>query len=258
MDPSLYPRMAEVEDEHWWFAGRRAIVRKLLTTLGLPAEAKILEAGCGTGGNLPMLAHFGAVSGFESDAKALEFARRRGCAELRSGRLPEAVPFGAGEFDLAVMTDVLEHLERERESLMAIRSCLKPGGWLLITVPALPSLWSVHDETHHHLRRYLLGTLRDLVEQAGYEVNYISYFNTVLLPMVAGVRAARRLAGKSNTDGHDLSMPSEAINKILRTIFSAERYIVGRVSLPIGVSLIVLARKGGMLDGMRGGVRFVP
>src|SRR5712692_9471357 len=111
MDPSLYPRMAEVEDQHWWFAGRRAIVRKLLTRLELPPDAKVLEAGCGTGGNLPMLARFGHVSGFESDAAALQFARCRGCAEVRHGRLPELVPFGAGAFALDVLPDVLEPLE---------------------------------------------------------------------------------------------------------------------------------------------------
>lgn len=121
MDPGIYKRMAEVEDEHWWFSARRDILEKIIETLKLRRDAAILEVGCGTGGNLPMLARHGRVFGLESEPMAIDFARKRGCATIDQGWLPEDIPFAPLKFDLCVMTDVLEHLEQEIESLAAIR-----------------------------------------------------------------------------------------------------------------------------------------
>ena len=121
MDPSLYPRMAEVEDAHWWFAARRAICDHLLDRLALPPDAAILEPGCGTGGNFPMLARRGRVFAMDSDESALRFAASRKLAELARGSLPDNIPFGDRLFDLALMTDVLEHLDDPLGSLRAVQ-----------------------------------------------------------------------------------------------------------------------------------------
>jgi SAM-dependent methyltransferase len=244
MDASLYPRMAEVEDAHWWFAARRAICDHLLERLALPPDAAILEPGCGTGGNFPMLARRGRVFAMDADDSALGFAASRNLAELAHGTLPENVPFDGRRFDLAIMTDVLEHLDDPLGSLRALHARLKPGGWLLLTVPALPWLWSEHDLTHHHRRRYRAEELRATVAGAGFEVTYLSHYNFILLPAIACARLWGKLrrGATGAHGGHDLAMPPLPLNRLLLRLFASEHLVIGRLRVPIGVSLIALAR----------------
>ena len=244
MDPQLYPRMAAVEDTHWWFVSRRAICERMIDRLNLPRGAAILEPGCGTGGNFAMLSRRGKLYAMDSDETALRFAASRGTAELARGHLPDRIPFDDILFDLVVMTDVLEHLDDEAGSLHAIRARLKPGGWLLLTVPAMQWLWSEHDVTHHHRRRYRASQLRTRVTDAGFTVEYLGYFNFILFPLIAGVRMLQRIVSSSNgRDGqHDLKLPSPVMNAVLARVFSSERYVIPAVRMPAGVSLLLLAR----------------
>ncbi len=237
--------MAEVEDAHWWFASRRAIVDHIIDRLNLPSDAAILEPGCGTGGNFAMLARRGHLFALDADESAVGFARARSLAEVERGALPDQIPFGDRRFDLILMTDVLEHLDDEAGALRALRARLCPGGWLLMTVPAMPWLWSDHDVTHHHRRRYGAKELRTLLRGAGLDVTYLSYYNFMLFPMIAGARILQRLQlrNRIEADGrHDLAMPSRSINVILQRIFSSERHLIGRARVPLGVSLIAVAR----------------
>ncbi len=244
MDAALYPRMAAVEDTHWWFAGRRAICERMLERIALPAHPVVLELGCGTGGNFPMLARRGELYAMDADESALRFAASRRLAKLARGSLPQEFPFAARRFDLVVMTDVLEHLDDERGSLCAVRSSLKPRGWLLMTVPAISWLWSAHDATHHHRRRYRAVELRRLLGDCGFTIDYLSYYNFILFPAIAGVRLFQRLrAAAPNPNGrHDLTMPSRLVNAVLLRLFSSERFLLGPFRPPIGVSLIALVR----------------
>jgi SAM-dependent methyltransferase len=242
MDAALYPRMAAVEDTHWWFAGRRTICERILDRVALPPRALILELGCGTGGNFPMLARRGELFALDNDESALQFAASRGLAKLARAALPREFPFAEKSFDLVVMTDVLEHLDDERGSLRAVRLSLKPRGWLLVTVPALQWLWSAHDTTHHHRRRYRASELRRLLADCGFAVDYLSYYNFVLFPAIAGLRTIQHLrAAPLFNRRHDLRMPSRIVNAVLLRLFASERLILGRRQLPIGVSLIALA-----------------
>ena len=243
MDAALYPQMAAVEDTHWWFSGRRAICERMLDRVALPPDAVILELGCGSGGNFPMLARRGRLYAMDADESALEFAASRRLARLARGSLPREFPFAARCFDLVVMTDVLEHLDDERGSLCAVRASLKPGGWLLMTVPALSWLWSEHDATHHHHRRYRAIDLRRLLGDCGFAIDYLSYYNFLLFPAIAAVRLFQRLrAAASNANGrHDLAMPPRLMNAVLLRLFSCERFVLGPFRLPIGVSLIAVA-----------------
>jgi SAM-dependent methyltransferase len=242
MDPSLYPRMAKVEDRHWWFAARRQICDQLLQRCNLPPDAAILEPGCGTGGNFPWLAHRGKIFAMDSDDSALAFAAARNHAELAHGSLPDHIPFADTRFDLAVMTDVLEHLDDPLAALRTVHARLKPAGFLLLTVPALPRLWSAHDLTHHHRRRYRPSELRETISNAGFTVVYLSYYNFILLPAIAFARMFSKAARGSIRGEHDLAMPSAILNRVLFFLFSSERHVIGRIRAPLGVSLIALAR----------------
>ncbi len=242
MHESLYPQMHELEDRHWWFTGRRRIVAGVIQRLELPAQAQILDAGCGTGGNLPMLAGFGELTGAEFDAEAAALARARGVCDVVRAGLPNEMPFTATQFQLITLLDVLEHIDDDRASLQALANLLAPGGHLLVTVPAFPFLWGPHDESHHHKRRYRAAGLRARIMEAGLDVQWLSYYNSSLFPAVAAVRLLHKLlpAGEA---GNELALPPAPMNALLENLFAAERHLLGRVSLPFGVSLIAMARK---------------
>ena len=243
MEPSIYALMATLEANHWWFAARRAIAENIIRQLRLPPDAKILDAGCGTGGNLAMLSRYGQVHAMELDDQARQMANAKGIAEVLSGRLPDEVPYQQEQFDLIALLDVLEHVEDDRNTLGVLGSLLKPGGYLLISVPAFPFLWSTHDEVHHHKRRYFLGELKGKLENAGLEIRYASYFNTVLFPLIFGARQLGKLRANKRESG-DLIMPHPFINRLLFAIFSSERFVLGRWPLPFGVSAMAIARRG--------------
>ncbi len=242
MHESLYPQMRELEDRHWWFTGRRRIVAGVIRRLHLPAQARILDAGCGTGGNLPMLAGFGELTGAEFAAEAAVLARARGVCEVMRASLPNEMPFTAMQFQLVTLLDVLEHIDDDRASLQTLENLLIPGGHLLITVPAFPFLWGPHDESHHHKRRYRAAGLRALITEAGLDVQWLSYYNSSLFPAVAAVRLLHRLLPTGEA-GNELALPPAPINVLLENLFAAEGHLLGRLTLPFGVSLIALARK---------------
>ena len=244
MEHEVYLATAALENSHWWFRGRRAIVRTVLDRLGLRPGAEIVELGCGTGGNLADLARYGRVYAMEPDPWARKVATERGCAMALEGSLPDAIPFAARRFDLAVMTDVLEHVGPDREALTAVRALLKPGGHVVITVPAMPMLWSSHDVAHHHLRRYRAADLRAMLIDAGFESPYLTHFNFILLPPIAiariAERALKRLRGPATI--HSMARQPRLFNGILTSVFSAERHVVVRIPMPIGVSILAIAR----------------
>lgn len=245
MEHEVYVATAALENLHWWFRGRRAILHGAIERMKLARDAEIVEIGCGTGGNLAELAHHGRVWAMEPDPWAREVAAKRGCATVLEGGLPDTVPFERRRFDLAVMTDVLEHVGPDLQALVAVRSLLKPGGRLVLTVPAMPMLWSSHDVVHHHQRRYRAAHLRALLTEAGFEPPYLSHFNFMLLAPIAitrmAERAARRWLGKAGRP-HDLAKPPRLFNEVLARLFAAERHIVVRRRLPIGVSILAVSR----------------
>jgi len=245
VEAELYQQMRDLEDRHWWFVGRRAIVASLLRSSGLPEDARILDLGCGTGGNLAMLSAFGQVVGAELDEHAAQLASDRGLAPVVRGRLPDGLPLDTGVFQCVTLLDVLEHIDDDRATLNAVNRLLAPAGRLLITVPAFPFLWGAHDVAHHHQRRYRARGLRQLLETTGYEIVTLSYCNTWLFPIAATVRLLRRCFPGGEAGGNagaELSLPPAPVNTLLARVFASERHWL-RMGLPLGVSLVVLAKK---------------
>jgi SAM-dependent methyltransferase len=249
MRADIYQAMARAEDTHWWFKARRGIIAHILRDQPLPASAVILDAGSGTGGNLAMLSEFGQVCAMEMDAPARVLANNRGIVTVEEGMLPGTIPFDDKRFDLIVLFDVLEHIEEDFSALSALHTRLNPEGRLMLTVPAFEMLWSLHDDMHHHKRRYSLPPLVRLLERAGYKVTFASYINFWLFPVIASLRiidrlTGGRLVGRKGADGNaELTIPPSFANRLLEAVFASESRLLRIMRLPFGVSIVLTAKK---------------
>ncbi len=239
MERDAFALMAAAERDHWWFKGRREFIGAAIARAAPPLDARILDAGCGSGGNLALLARFGRVWGFEFDREALQAAAASQLGTVAHGSLPDSIPFATMPFHVIGLFDVLEHLTQPVESLAALLARLAPGGAIVITVPAHPWLWGPHDVRHQHRRRYTSASLRAHLSLAGLRVEYVSHFNTLLLPLAIAQRFRERFFGYSTSD----LTPGRAINDALFRISRIERAWIPRVSAPMGLSLLAIARR---------------
>ncbi len=239
MDRRVYDRMAEHDSTHWWYRARRDILSDYLEREGgLPARARILEIGCGTGHNLPMLARFGEVDAIEIDPAARTIASKRLGKPVGAAPLPALPGVPKGHYDLIAVLDVVEHIEDDVAALSAMRERLAPGGKILIAVPAHQWMWSAHDVVNHHHRRYSKATLTQAIRAAGLRPRKLGYFNSLLFPLAAGARVLGRITGRDDSDD---SPPPAPVNALFETIFRFERHLVGRMPMPPGVSILTLA-----------------
>ena len=240
MSSLLLRQHLELEGHYWWFVARRRILLGVLERNLEPKEAlQILDAGCGGGATIESLRRYGSVLGMEISEEAVAYNRKRG-REVILGSI-EQIPFAANSFDLALALDVIEHVPGDLQALQELFRVLRPGGSLLVTVPALQMLWSAHDVANGHYRRYTLEELRDQVEAAGFEVVTATYFNTFLFPLVLALRWLWRLRPKGSAS--DFIEVPRPLNALLTWVFSLERPFIGRIKLPFGVSALCFARK---------------
>lgn len=239
MERVIYDRMAELDELHWWYRARRRVLQAMIERVVTPPpEARILEVGCGTGHNLPMLARFGKVDAIEVDAEARAFAEKRTGRAISSAPLPTLHGIARGHYDLVAALDVVEHIDDDRAAIAALAACLKPGGKLLLTVPAHQWMWSAHDVLNHHKRRYSKRGLARLIESSPLKLQAIGYFNSFLFPLAVGARLASKLTGRG---GDDDSLPPRPVNYLFERVFAAERRLIGTVPLPPGLSLFAVA-----------------
>lgn len=239
MERIVYDRMAELADVHWWYVARRQILVDLIRREILPpSKARILEIGCGTGHNLLALREFGLVDGLEIDPAARALAAERLGQPIAAAPLPQLEGIERQAYDLVAALDVIEHVEDDTAAIAAIAARLRPGGKLLMTVPAHAWMWSSHDVANHHQRRYSKAALRRLLEESPLEIEKLGYFNSLLFPLAV----AARMAGKvRHNDDSDDKLPPKPVNAAFRAIFALERYAVGRFPLPPGLSLFAIA-----------------
>ncbi|PKP91918.1 MAG: SAM-dependent methyltransferase [Alphaproteobacteria bacterium HGW-Alphaproteobacteria-16] len=239
MDRIVYDRMAEHDSTHWWYVARRDILAEYIARYVQPPKgARILEIGCGTGHNLPMLGAFGTVDAIEIDPAARDVASKRLGREVGTAPLPELTGVGEGQYDLIAVLDVVEHVADDVGALRGMAKRLKPGGKILITVPAHQWMWSAHDVVNHHQRRYSKAGLTDVLRKAGLSWRKLGYFNSLLFPAAVAARLAGKLTGKDDSDD---SPPPKVLNWAFEKIFGLERHLLGRVPLPPGLSIIVVA-----------------
>ncbi len=242
-----YERMYRFEDRYWWFVARRHLITSLLQTY-YPRDGRlhILDIGCGTGAMLDELAPFGPVVGADFSPEALQFCVTRGVGANLARADVRRLPFADASFDVVTAMDIVEHIDDDKAASCEIFRVLRPGGRLLVTVPAFSSLWSEHDEALHHHRRYTVPRLKDLFQRVGLTVDKVSYTVTTLFPAIWMFRQVSNLLPKQRADGEknaNLIHFSAPVNAALLALSQWETRLVHRRNLPFGVTVVCIARK---------------
>ncbi|MEK7765581.1 MAG: class I SAM-dependent methyltransferase [bacterium] len=245
MELGEYELMYQIEQRYWWFLGRRGHALRLLERWTHGARGlDILDVGCGTGANLLAFRRFGAVTGCDISPAAVAFCRKRGIADAVVQPEPDRLPFPDGRFDLITCLDVIEHVKDDVGMLREMCRVLKPGGAAFFTTPAFPALWSVHDESLHHMRRYRRRELVDKFAAAGFAAERITYLNALLLPLIVPVRWLRDRLTRSKGATSDFNLGLHpALNALFLAAFSSEAAWLRFAPLPFGLSLCALARR---------------
>lgn len=244
MNQSEYHEMYELESHYWWFVARRRLVRRFVQEIANGSSAgTIVDVGCGTGINQKELASFGDWYGVDSSWAALSLSQKRGVADLAQTEI-EKLALASESADLLVALDVLEHVENDRDAIKELWRILKPNGRILLTVPAYQFLWSEHDEALHHKRRYVASEVRTKLTRAGFEVERISYFITSLFLPILLVRFWQTVFKKSVYPKTSHIILPGWLNSILVALLGFESFLLRKINLPFGVSIICVARKG--------------
>lgn len=232
--------MLDEDERHWWYRGRRQVLLATTDRLPLPADCAILDAGCGSGRTLEELARYGRVSGVDLSPVAIAAARSRGHGEVREGSV-ENLPYRDGSFDLITCLDVVEHTPHDIRTLRELRRVSRPGGWLVVTVPAYQWLWSVHDERNGHRRRYNRRTLSGASAAAGWSAVRFTHFNSLLFAPAAVVRLVQRGGTPDGATRSNLSLTPRVLDGLLSLPLRAEAGALRRgASLPAGLSILAV------------------
>jgi len=233
--------MHRLEDGHWWFVGKRLLVAALLEGVLDRPGLRLLDVGCGTGGVLAHLQPRVHPVGVDRAPPALAHCRQRGLLDVACAE-GNQLPFAPASFDVILMLDVLEHFADEGPLLGAVRRLLRPGGTLLVSVPAYQFLWSTHDVVLQHVRRYTARRLRQALGAAGFAVRRVTYTNVVAFPPAVLVRGLLPRLGLARRAGTDFRVHAPWVNRLLVEIYRLESRALRRGGrLPAGLSVAALA-----------------
>jgi len=229
-------------DDWWWSRGRRALVKSLVSRYADGAQVKkVLEIGCGTGATIEQLKPLAEiVCGLDISPAALRYCRQRGIDSICVADV-SSLPYQSNEFDLVIGVDVIEHVDNDVSALREIYRVCRPGGLMILTVPAFQFLWSRRDEQHHHKRRYTLSQFRERVADAGFSVKRASYINMpLLLPLFLLVKVGHLLR-RNPSAKMDFVLVPPPINAMLSAVVEREAGWLRRADLPIGTSIMCVA-----------------
>ncbi len=241
------------EDSHWWFASRtRALQAVMEPVLPKTADFRLLDVGCGAGNMIHHLSRYGRVKGLDIDERPVKVARQRGY-DVDQFDVTQPMPFDPNTFDAVTALDVIEHNEDDLAILADSYRVLKPGGHIIITVPALMWLWSHNDEINAHVRRYTADELKEKLTQTGFEVKRVTYNNFFVFPLAAALILLRRSSeAEPELASHHLSEEeyqvemepaSPPVNAVLTVVGQLEAALIGQFNLPVGTSLIAVGQK---------------
>lgn len=242
MDLKIYAVEAEVEAQHWWFIGRRKLFSVMLKSLDLKADCKILDVGTSTGTNIRMLEDlkFDDVVGLDLSESAIEYCASKGFNNVQQGDVLD-IPFEDESFDLVLATDIIEHVDDDEKAMSELKRILRPGGILLITVPAFMLLWGKNDEEGHHKRRYLAREVKSLASIMKLDILTGFYFNFILFLPILMVRFLLKRIKNSSKSENEINSP--LINSILTFVFKIDVFLSRFIHPPFGVSYLMLCKK---------------
>jgi SAM-dependent methyltransferase len=253
MNLEEYDVMYRQEQAYWWYVSRTELLHYYMRdVVRLPPTPKIVDLGCGTGANLEVLAQYGTALGLDFSPEALSFCRKRALPRLMRAN-GEALALANASVDLFTAMDSLEHIPDDLAALREIHRSLKPGGTLLVTVPAFGFLWSEHDEALQHLRRYSAPELRNKLKAAGFELSRVTHVLFFLFPVVLAMRILQNFTKSSVVPRTSITMLPSLVNAVLLAINRLEMWLLRFLSFPVGVTIVAVARKSGVRSPESGG-----
>lgn len=225
-----------LEQEHWWYQARREIVATVIDSIVVTNNPSIVSVGCGNGTELQFLQSKGRVIGLDIDAQVVAHCKEKGFEVIQADLLNNSL---TEQFDVVIAMDIVEHIKDDKKAIQALYDLLKPGGSVIITVPAFPFLWTELDELTDfpHHRRYTRATLKKVLQKPGMKVSLCSYYNFFLFPLIVLTKLLKTSAEKQ------LQLPHRFFNTIFYHIFAAERFFLGWLRFPCGGSLITVITK---------------
>lgn len=243
MEEIVYHTNYRLENEYWWFVARNEIVKTLiLQKTDIPQGSYIIDIGCGTGGFSEKISHLYNPVCLDTSNLAIEYCQKRGLKYAFQSTVEE---FDFAQFPIkaAIMLDVIEHIEDDIGIMKQVYDKLPNGAWFITTVPAYQSLWSRHDEIHQHYRRYNRLDFNNLLRQVGFNIVYSSYFNTLLFAPAVLKRHIDKLTGAEKKQNEPVENVPPIVNKVFKNVFLLEKFLLGKIIFPFGLSIITIARK---------------
>lgn len=245
MNIDKYQEMDELEKFHWWFLYRQNILKFILKKylIHLSKDAKIVDIGCGTGGNIQLLnKNYNNIYGIDNNESAIKYCREKNLKNITKGDLPNLEGLEDNSADLILLFDVLEHVDKDDLALSVIKNKLKTGGFILLTVPAFSFLWSQHDEDFHHKRRYNIKQLKKMLKSLDFKIIKSSYLYFLLFPLILFMRFIKKIF-KSYSSADDFKLNNKFLNNFILKFLAIEQFFLNYIDYPFGSSIVVLAKK---------------